>query len=152
MGTICRYCKHCCGISYNLGGCIFVDCKKRWDLDDIYHDTTIHEELKRISECDDFKLPRYNQNCWDNGMLKPKYLPKIRKEISLGSMYIDDYNNSFGIKPELLCDFFDEYLTYLGLHELEDSPETLIDFYDNHTCTEISQDWVIDEEYVQNKV
>lgn len=36
----------------------------------------------------------------EDGWLKDEYLWPLRQEITLGSMYVSDYNNSFGIKPE----------------------------------------------------
>ena len=44
-----------------------------------------------------------------NGWFKPEYLWKLRQEITLGSIYVADYNNSFGIKPEKVCDFFTSF-------------------------------------------
>lgn len=50
------------------------------------------------------------QDCFnENGWLKPEYLWSLRKEIVLGSIYVSDYNNSFGIKPEQVCEFFTSF-------------------------------------------
>lgn len=38
---------------------------------------------------------------------------KIRKEIKLNSLYISDYENSFGYDPFLVSQFFDGYLEHL---------------------------------------
>lgn len=42
--------------------------------------------------------------------LTKEQLWKLRKEISLGSIYIDDYKNSFGIEPQSVCNFFDSFI------------------------------------------
>ena len=42
--------------------------------------------------------------------LTKEQLWKLRKEIVLGSLYIDDYKNSFGINPENVCDFFNSFI------------------------------------------
>ena len=42
--------------------------------------------------------------------LTKEQLWKLRKEIALGSLYIDDYKNSFGINPENVCDFFNSFI------------------------------------------
>lgn len=50
------------------------------------------------------------KDCFDeNGWFKPEYLWQLRQEIMLGSLYVSDYNNSFGIKPEKVCDFFTSF-------------------------------------------
>ena len=38
---------------------------------------------------------------------------KLRKEIKLGSLFITDYRNSFGIDPRKVCDFFDGFLEFV---------------------------------------
>lgn len=40
-------------------------------------------------------------------------LVKLRKEIVLNSLYISDYDNSFGFNPNHICTFFDGYVSYL---------------------------------------
>ena len=42
--------------------------------------------------------------------LTNEQLIKLRKEIVLNSLFISDYENSFGIDPHNVCDFFDSYL------------------------------------------
>jgi len=42
--------------------------------------------------------------------LSHEELLKLRKEISLGSLYYRDYDNSFGIDEHEVCDFFDGFL------------------------------------------
>jgi len=53
--------------------------------------------------------------------LDSNQLWELRKEIVLNSLYISDYENSFHIDPNAVCDFFDGYLEFLsdiaiGLH------------------------------------
>lgn len=40
-------------------------------------------------------------------------LAKLRNEICLNSLYISDYNNSFGICADSVCTFFDSYMSFL---------------------------------------
>lgn len=86
-----------------------------------------------------------------------EYLWPLRQEITLGSMYIADYNNSFGIKPEKVCDFFtsfwDSYCEELAkedklweqavmlakerLSDEPDAPESKIQCYQNDAYLEL---------------
>ena len=71
---------------------------------------------------------------------------KLRQEIPLGSLFIADYRNSFGVDPHKVCDFFDGFLEFVGevmqvdyssyddaaFWELlpdYDTPEYLLDWY-----------------------
>ena len=40
-------------------------------------------------------------------------LSKLRSEIVLNSLYVSDYNNSFGFDANDICSFFDGYVSYL---------------------------------------
>lgn len=42
--------------------------------------------------------------------LTKEQLWKLRKEITLGSIYVDDYKNSFEIEPQSVCNFFDSFI------------------------------------------
>ena len=42
--------------------------------------------------------------------LTTEQLLQLRKEIVLNSLYISDYENSFGIDPHIVCDFFEGYV------------------------------------------
>ncbi len=70
----------------------------------------------------------------------------LRQEIKLGSLFIADYRNSFGVAPHKVCDFFDGFLEFVGevmqvdyssyddaaFWELlpdYDTPEYLLDWY-----------------------
>ena len=37
----------------------------------------------------------------------------LRLEIVLNSLFVADYQNSFGYTPQSVCDFFDGYMDYL---------------------------------------
>ena len=39
---------------------------------------------------------------------------KLRQEIKLNSLFVSDYENSFGYDPHKVCDFFDGYVEYLA--------------------------------------
>lgn len=45
----------------------------------------------------------------ENGWLKPEYLWSLRQQITLGSLYVSDYENNFSIRPEKVCDFFTSF-------------------------------------------
>ena len=45
--------------------------------------------------------------------LTKEQLSKLRSEIVLNSLFVSDYENSFGFSPSSLCDFFDGYMEYL---------------------------------------
>ncbi len=125
--TICKECRHCTGIYYNGIGEVSIYCR-------LHSGTGIVGDPLRyeILSCPDFELPNFNKECWlDNGTFNPDYLPKLRKQIVPGSMYIDDYRNEYGINPEYLCAFFDEYLEWLDDSTLDDSDDALIDWYTN---------------------
>lgn len=48
-------------------------------------------------------------NCFEDGWLKQEYLWPLRQEIVLGSLYVADYRNSFGIDEHKVCDFFTSF-------------------------------------------
>lgn len=56
-------------------------------------------------------------------MLSQTDLWKLRQEIKLGSLFVSDYRNSFGIDPHKVCDFFDGFLSFVEDEMREDYPE-----------------------------
>lgn len=145
-GTICKYCEHCLSHIYNLGGSVITNCDLRTDF---YGDSAFSEEL---DDCDDFELPEYDKSCWDeNGMFKIEYLSKLRSQIRLGSGYISDFENSYGIQPDMLFDFFEVYIDWLYGNELKDSIDNLIKWYSEQGW-EITDEFLITKEYAQSKV
>jgi len=46
--------------------------------------------------------------------LTREQLLELRKQVVLNSLYISDYENSFGIDPNKVCLFFDSYMEYLN--------------------------------------
>ena len=98
-------------------------------------------------------------------------LQQLRKEIVLNSLFVSDYNNSFGISAKSVCDFFDSYMDFIDEIAKEDHfeygdnwgnqkyPHTFSEFFEKYDtidnllawyyCYE-SFDWVeydeIDEE------
>lgn len=52
------------------------------------------------------KRKDYSQYFDKDGWLKPEYLWPLRQQITLGSMYVADYENDFGISRDKVCDFF----------------------------------------------
>lgn len=47
-------------------------------------------------------------------MMSEENLWKLRQEIKLGSLFVSDYRNSFGIEPHKVCDFFEGFLKFVG--------------------------------------
>jgi hypothetical protein len=47
------------------------------------------------------------------GQLTQKELWALRKEVCLNSLYVADFNNSFGFNAEDVSNFFDGYVSYL---------------------------------------
>lgn len=58
-----------------------------------------------------------------------KNLWELRQEICLNSLYIDDYENSFGVQARKCCDFFDSYLDFLS-ELMDDDGYSDNDFFD----------------------
>lgn len=130
--VICKRCCHCGGISYNLGGKIFIDC-----LHDsggmFYHP---------IYDCDDFRMIEYDTSCWDSdGHFIPDKLLEIRDDVVLGSLCLDDHENRFGIDPLKLSHFFEDYESFLEMENEEDTAARLMMFYE-------SSDWLIDKDWL----
>lgn len=84
-------------------------------------------------------------------------LAKLRKEIVLNSLYISDYENSFGISADSVGSFFDGYVSYLEELAEEDNfkyddmfplfkkYDTIDNLYSWYCCFE-EFDWVKYEE------
>ena len=47
-------------------------------------------------------------------------LQALRKEICLNSLFVSDYENSFGISAKSVCDFFDSYMSFIDEMANED--------------------------------
>ena len=65
------------------------------------------KESEKIKECD--KSLKEDENIDPNNLTKDQ-LWELREEIVLGSLYINDYENSFGIDPRGVCNFFDSFI------------------------------------------
>ena len=75
--------------------------------------------------------------------LTKKELWALRQEIVLGSLFYNDYKNSFGINEHACCNFFDGYLEHIEMianEELEDIELREFDnesnLYDYYCCIE----------------
>lgn len=55
------------------------------------------------------KTKRRTADCFEDGWLKKEYLWPLRQEIVLGSVFVADYRNSFGIDEHKVCDFFTSF-------------------------------------------
>ena len=60
---------------------------------------------KALKESEKLKEAKINSN-----ELTKEQLWKLRQEIVLGSLYINDYKNSFGIDPQAVRNFFDSFI------------------------------------------
>lgn len=55
----------------------------------------------------------------DNSFWTKEKLWQLRQEIVLNSLYLHDYENTFGISEKNCCAFFDGYMSYLSELESE---------------------------------
>lgn len=55
-------------------------------------------------------------------MLTYEQLKQLRGEIVLNSLFLNDYQNSLGIDPQKVCDFFNGYLEDKMICFEEDNP------------------------------
>ena len=76
---------------------------------------------------------------------------KLRKEICLNSLYLNDYRNSFGIPKEEVCNFFDSWLEYLKERMIEDidgfDDQYFFDYIELYDNEEYLWEWFIGLEY-----
>lgn len=80
----------------------------------------------------------------EKGWLKEEYLWPLRQQIALNSLYVSDYQNSFGIDEHKVCDFFDGYISFLTELEKEKYGKELDDisaFFDEFDNEENLKDW-----------
>ncbi len=55
-------------------------------------------------------------------------LVELRKQVCVGSMYIGDYTNCYGIPPSELCTFCDGYLEFIEEEGYKDTPEEFANY------------------------
>ncbi len=65
-------------------------------------------------------------------MLSFRQFKKLRGEIVLNSLYLSDYENSLGIDPQYVYDFFEGYLEYEMTIFCEEHPKATARQKDNH--------------------
>lgn len=63
-------------------------------------------------------------------MLSNRQLHELRKQITLNSLYIYDYENNLCIEAKTVCNFFDGYVDYLNELAKENNEELDFDKYD----------------------
>lgn len=82
-----------------------------------------------LTEDEEFELDELREeketHMWD---LTKEELEQLRKEVCVGSCFISDYENSFNINPDEVCDYCDGYWEFLWSEYKEeaeniDSPE-----------------------------
>lgn len=73
----------------------------------------------------------------------PEDLWALRKEIVLNSLFIADYQNSFGIKANSVCEFFDSFMSYAQGEEREDGfeGESIEEFFERYDNADLLWDW-----------
>lgn len=69
------------------------------------NDPIPEEKKESLKESEKLKEAKINSN-----ELTKEQLWKLRQEIVLGSLYINDYKNSFGIDPQAVRNFFDSFI------------------------------------------
>lgn len=69
-------------------------------------------------------------------------LSQLRKEIVLNSVFICDYDNSFGFNPWDIGSFFDGYVSYLEELAKEDGVES-VDFLEKYDTEENLYSWFL---------
>ena len=55
-------------------------------------------------------------------------LKSLREQISLGSIYLADYENTFGVDRDSVCEHADEYGKFIEWDEKKDTPENFAYF------------------------
>ena len=73
-------------------------------------------------ECDDCEV--YN-TIWD---LTREELMQLRGQVTLGSYYLSDYDNKYGIDTNQVYTFCEGYGESIGWSEEEDTPEAFADY------------------------
>jgi len=80
-------------------------------------------------------------------------LQQLRNEIVLNSLYVSDYNNSFGISANSVCDFFDSFMSFIDDLAKEDNyiygdnygdhkyPHTIWDFFEKYDTIDNLENW-----------
>lgn len=65
-------------------------------------------------------------------MLTFKQFRKLRSEITLNSLFLNDYRNSLNIKEKNVINFFDGYLDYEMTDFIENNPDATPSQRDNY--------------------
>lgn len=70
-------------------------------------------------------------------------LAKLRDEIVLNSLFIADYENSFGFSPKSVNCFFDSYVSFLDelAEENGDIIEDTFEFFDKYDTLDNLESW-----------
>ena len=86
---------------------------------DYYAHVEVKNDKGETYEVDCDTLEVYN-TIWD---LTHDELMELRGQVSLGSLYISEYSNTFGIDPHQVCDFCEGFGESIGWSDEEDTPE-----------------------------
>ena len=73
-------------------------------------------------DCDDCEV--YN-TIWD---LTHDELMDLRGQVRMGSMYLSDYNNNYGIDPNQVSDFCEGFGESIAWNDEEDTPDAFADY------------------------
>ena len=75
-------------------------------------------------------------------------LQSLRNEIALNSLFVSDYNNSFGISAKSVSLFFDSYMSFIDEMAKEDgfkygyqSEHSYDEFFDKYDTIDNLYDW-----------
>lgn len=136
----CKECKFCSMMSHDLGvGRLHVFCE--------YQEMSLTPDG---SECDDFEQKKYEDSCWNaDGSFKTECYWKLRQQVTIGSCFMSSYENSYGLDPHRVSDFFEAYELFIDerildnhgdkewdrnyepLFEKYDTEATLLEFVNN---------------------
>lgn len=101
--------------------------------------TYLQETQEKLEQeaIDEFNAEEMNESAFqakeqiDPNNLTKEQLWKLRQEIVLGSLYTDDYNNSFNIDPSAVCNFFDSFIEDAQSDDYGNPNNRKVEDYDN---------------------
>lgn len=103
-----------------------------WDIDQEVIDNYNNNERKtRINEAVSSEIYDSNIMKFIRGEFTKDDLKELRNDIALGSIYLSDYDNRFGIDRKFIYDFFDGFGEFIYEEAKEDAADQEIEFDDD---------------------
>ena len=86
---------------------------------------------------------------FDKNNMTIEQLAKLRREIVFGSIFINDYENSFDIDPQICCTFFDGFCDFIEELMIEDgyTDDDYWEIIDDYDTIENLYEWYLCCEY-----